>query len=43
MPRLGRGANEDIVECSRREPECALGGGVRTADKARRLVDLGVR
>ena len=39
---IGTGANEDIVEWIAARARIRVGGGVRTPDKARRLVDLGV-
>ena len=39
---IGTGSNEDIVEWIAARARIRVGGGVRTADKVRRLVDLGV-
>lgn len=39
---IGTGANEDIVEWIAARARIRVGGGVRTPEKARRLVDLGV-
>jgi phosphoribosylformimino-5-aminoimidazole carboxamide ribonucleotide (ProFAR) isomerase len=39
---IGTGSNEDIVEWIAKRARIRVGGGVRTADKVRRLVDLGV-
>jgi phosphoribosylformimino-5-aminoimidazole carboxamide ribotide isomerase len=39
---IGTGSNEDIVEWIASRARIRVGGGVRTVDKARRLVDLGV-
>ena len=39
---IGTGSNEDIVEWIAARARIRVGGGVRTAEKARRLVDLGV-
>ena len=39
---IGSGANEDIVEWIASRARIRVGGGVRTADKVRRLIDLGV-
>jgi phosphoribosylformimino-5-aminoimidazole carboxamide ribotide isomerase len=38
---IGTGANEDIVEWIAARAKIRVGGGVRTPEKARRLVDLG--
>ena len=38
---IGQGANEDQVEWLARNARVRVGGGVRTPDKARRLLDLG--
>jgi phosphoribosylformimino-5-aminoimidazole carboxamide ribotide isomerase len=39
---IGTGSNEDIVEWIAARARIRVGGGVRTPDKARRLLDLGV-
>jgi phosphoribosylformimino-5-aminoimidazole carboxamide ribotide isomerase len=39
---IGTGANEDIVEWIAAKARIRVGGGVRTPEKARRLIDLGV-
>lgn len=39
---IGTGANEDIVEWIAARARIRVGGGVRTPDKAKRLIDLGV-
>ena len=39
---IGTGVNEDIVEWIAARARIRVGGGVRTPEKARRLVDLGV-
>jgi phosphoribosylformimino-5-aminoimidazole carboxamide ribotide isomerase len=39
---IGTGSNEDIVEWIAARARIRVGGGVRTAEKARRLIDLGV-
>jgi phosphoribosylformimino-5-aminoimidazole carboxamide ribotide isomerase len=38
---MGRGENSALVELLASRAKCRVGGGVRTADRARRLVDLG--
>ena len=38
---IGKGSNEKIVERLATRPGTRVGGGVRTLEKARRLVDLG--
>jgi phosphoribosylformimino-5-aminoimidazole carboxamide ribotide isomerase len=38
---MGKGDNSNIVELLATKAECRVGGGVRTADRARHLVDLG--
>jgi phosphoribosylformimino-5-aminoimidazole carboxamide ribonucleotide (ProFAR) isomerase len=38
---IGRGSNEAIVEWLATKARTRIGGGVRTAAKARRLLDLG--
>ncbi len=38
---MGRGENSDLVEMLTGKARCRVGGGVRTADRARRLIDLG--
>ncbi len=38
---MGRGENSSLVELLASRAKCRIGGGVRTADRARRLVDLG--
>jgi phosphoribosylformimino-5-aminoimidazole carboxamide ribotide isomerase len=38
---LGRGENSALVELLASRAKCRVGGGVRTAERARRLVDLG--
>ncbi len=38
---LGRGDNSDIVELLATKAKCRVGGGVRTPERARHLVDLG--
>jgi len=38
---MGRGENSALVELLASRAKCRIGGGVRTADRARRLVDLG--
>jgi phosphoribosylformimino-5-aminoimidazole carboxamide ribotide isomerase len=39
---IGTGSNEDIVEWIAARARIRVGGGVRSAEKARRLLDLGV-
>jgi phosphoribosylformimino-5-aminoimidazole carboxamide ribotide isomerase len=39
---IGTGSNEDIVEWIAARARIRVGGGVRTPEKARRLIDLGV-
>jgi phosphoribosylformimino-5-aminoimidazole carboxamide ribotide isomerase len=39
---IGTGSNEDIVEWIAARAKIRVGGGVRTPEKARRLLDLGV-
>lgn len=39
---IGDGSNEKIVERLARRPGLRVGGGIRTLEKAQRLVDLGV-
>ena len=39
---IGTGSNEDIVEWIAARAKIRVGGGVRTAEKAKRLLDLGV-
>ena len=39
---IGTGSNEDIVEWIAARTRIRVGGGVRTAEKARQLLDLGV-
>jgi phosphoribosylformimino-5-aminoimidazole carboxamide ribonucleotide (ProFAR) isomerase len=39
---IGTGSNEDIVEWIAARARIRVGGGVRTAEKAARLIDLGV-
>lgn len=39
---IGTGSNEDIVEWIAARARIRVGGGVRSAEKARRLADLGV-
>jgi phosphoribosylformimino-5-aminoimidazole carboxamide ribonucleotide (ProFAR) isomerase len=39
---IGKGSNEKIVERLAARPGTRVGGGVRTLEKARRLVELGV-
>jgi phosphoribosylformimino-5-aminoimidazole carboxamide ribotide isomerase len=39
---IGTGSNEDIVEWIAARARIRVGGGVRTAEKARRLINLGV-
>lgn len=39
---IGTGSNEDIVEWIAERARIRVGGGVRSADKVHRLVDLGV-
>lgn len=39
---IGTGSNEDIVEWIAGRAQVRVGGGIRTVEKARRLVDLGV-
>jgi phosphoribosylformimino-5-aminoimidazole carboxamide ribotide isomerase len=39
---IGTGSNEDIVEWIAAQARIRVGGGVRSAEKARRLLDLGV-
>lgn len=39
---IGTGSNEDIVEWIATRARIRVGGGVRTPEKARRLIDLGV-
>lgn len=38
---MGRGENSALVELLASRAKCRIGGGVRTADRARRLVELG--
>jgi phosphoribosylformimino-5-aminoimidazole carboxamide ribotide isomerase len=38
---LGKGENEGLVELLASRAKCRVGGGVRTAERARKLVDLG--
>jgi len=38
---MGRGENSDLVEMLAGKARCRVGGGVRTADRARRLIGLG--
>jgi len=38
---MGKGENSDLVEMLASQAKCRVGGGVRTAERARRLVDLG--
>jgi len=38
---MGKGENSALVELLASRAKCRVGGGVRTADRARRLVDLG--
>jgi phosphoribosylformimino-5-aminoimidazole carboxamide ribotide isomerase len=38
---MGRGANDDIVELLAGRARCRVGGGVRSAERARTLVDQG--
>src|SRR5579872_6397843 len=38
---MGRGENSDLVEMLAGKARCRVGGGVRTAGRARRLIDLG--
>ncbi len=38
---MGRGENSDLVEMLAGKARCRVGGGVRTADRARRLIELG--
>ena len=38
---LGKGENSAIVELLASRARCRVGGGVRTADRARRMVELG--
>ena len=38
---MGRGENSTLVELLASRAKCRIGGGVRTADRARRLVELG--
>jgi phosphoribosylformimino-5-aminoimidazole carboxamide ribotide isomerase len=38
---MGRGENSALVEMLTTKARCRVGGGVRTADRAQRLVDLG--
>lgn len=40
---LGRGTNQGIVERLARQAAIRVGGGVRTAERARRLLDCGAR
>ena len=42
MRQSARASNEDIVEWIAARARIRVGGGVRTPEKARRLVDLGV-
>jgi phosphoribosylformimino-5-aminoimidazole carboxamide ribotide isomerase len=39
---IGKGSNEEIVEYIASKARTRVGGGVRTAEKARRLLDFGV-
>jgi phosphoribosylformimino-5-aminoimidazole carboxamide ribotide isomerase len=38
---MGRGENASLVELLASRAKCRVGGGVRTAERARKLVDLG--
>ena len=38
---MGRGENAALVELLASRAKCRIGGGVRTADRARRLLDQG--
>src|SRR6202167_3095912 len=38
---MGRGENSALVELLASQAKCRIGGGVRTADRARRLLDQG--
>jgi phosphoribosylformimino-5-aminoimidazole carboxamide ribotide isomerase len=38
---MGKGENSGLVEMLAAKARCRVGGGVRTADRARRLIDLG--
>ena len=38
---IGRGANDELVEFLAARARCRVGGGVRTAERARKLVDQG--
>ena len=38
---IGKGANDDLVEFLAARARCRIGGGVRTADRARKLVEQG--
>src|SRR5258708_14477401 len=38
---MGRGENSALVELLASRAKCRIGGGVRTADRARRLLDQG--
>ena len=39
---MGRGSNDELVECWPPKPRTRVGGGVRTARKGAALLDLGV-
>lgn len=38
---IGKGANDDLVEFLAARARCRIGGGVRTADRAKKLVEQG--
>jgi phosphoribosylformimino-5-aminoimidazole carboxamide ribonucleotide (ProFAR) isomerase len=38
---IGKGANDDLVEYLAARARCRIGGGVRTAERARKLVEQG--
>src|SRR6185295_2450984 len=38
---MGRGGNSSLVELVAGKARCRVGGGVRTADRARKLIDQG--
>jgi phosphoribosylformimino-5-aminoimidazole carboxamide ribotide isomerase len=40
---MGKGENSDLVEMLASKARCRVGGGVRTPERARRLIELGAR
>jgi phosphoribosyl-ATP pyrophosphohydrolase/phosphoribosyl-AMP cyclohydrolase len=40
---MGKGTNIELVKSLLRDAECRVGGGIRTAERARELVSLGAR